>query len=97
VIRSVVVFDVLPGAATADVAALLDRLAGIDSPGLLAVSAGADAGVRADGWSHAIVVDAVDERAYDAYDGHPTHQAVRTALLPLVGAIARCQLRVAAE
>lgn len=72
--------------------AALAGIGALDLPGLLANDAGRDVGLRAGGWSYAIVNDWVDAEAYRAYDLDVEHNRHRAALVEVSADIARVQL-----
>ncbi len=53
-------------------------------PGLLETHAGINFSPRAQGYQFAGVMKFTDKAAFDAYAGHPVHQALLAWLMPLV-------------
>ncbi len=90
-IRNVVMVKLRPDHDTEAVAALLPRFRALDLPGTLDYTIGMDLGLRAGGWSLAIVADFADEAAYRAYDADPEHNRLRAELAPHAEQIARVQ------
>jgi hypothetical protein len=91
VIRNVVVGRLRPAddpaQQAADAALLREGLAGIAAlrfPGLLAMSAGLDLGLRDGGWSFAITNDWQDADAYRVYDADEEHNRLRREIFAKV-------------
>ena len=84
-----------PAQREADAALLQQGLAGIAAlsfPGLVAMSAGTDLGLRDGGWSFAIVNDWQDADAYRVYDADEEHNRIRREIIaPICQDIARVQ------
>lgn len=102
-IRNVVVGRLRPAAdpaqGAADAALLregLDGIAALRFPGLLAMEAGCDLGLRDGGWSFAITNDWQDADAYRRYDQDEEHNRLRREIFARVCQdIARVQFEVA--
>ncbi len=97
-IRNVVLMRLADDATAEARAALEEGLAGIarlDLPGRLEVHVGLDAGLRAGGWSAAIVNDWADEASYAGYDADPEHLRWRARIEEVCAEVARVQLRIA--
>ena len=69
-------------------------IAALQLPGLLAMTCGRDLGLRAGGWSFAIVNDWVDAAAYAAYDVEAEHNRHRAVIGELCAQIARVQFEI---
>ena len=72
----------------------LAGIAGLELTGMLASSLGRDIGLRAGGWSFAIVNDWADAESYRAYDKDVEHNRYRTVLVDNCADIARVQFEV---
>ena len=87
-----------PAQREADAAQLQQGLAAIAAlsfPGLVAMSAGTDLGLRDGGWSFAIVNDWQDADAYRAYDADQEHNRIRREIIvPICQDIARVQFEL---
>jgi Stress responsive A/B Barrel Domain len=71
----------------ADAALMRQGLAEITAlrfPGLLAMAAGTDAGVRAGGWDFAITNDWQDVDAYRVYDTDAEHNRIRREIFAVI-------------
>lgn len=67
------------------------RVAGLDLPGTVAYTTGADLGLREGTWTFALVADFEDEEAYRRYDLDEEHNRLREELAPWATDIARVQ------
>lgn len=87
-----------PAQQEADAALLQQGLAGIAAlsfPGLVAMSMGADLGLRDGGWSFAIVNDWQDADAYRVYDADEEHNRIRREIFAKICQdIARVQFEI---
>jgi hypothetical protein len=73
----------------------LASIAALSFPGLIAMSVGTDIGLRAGGWSFAIVNDWKDADAYHAYDADEEHNRIRREIFAKIcQEIARVQFEV---
>lgn len=72
--------------------AALAGIRALDRPGQLADDAGRDEGLRAGGWSYAIVNDWSDADADHRYDLDEEHDRHRAALVGVSAEVARVQL-----
>jgi hypothetical protein len=95
VIRNVVMIRLDPDHDPDAVRDLMVRFAGLDCPGTLSYTIGADLGLREGGWSLAIVADFVDVDAYRGYDADVEHNRLRALLAPMAQETARVQFEVA--
>lgn len=93
-IRNVVMGRLIDDADEAQVEAGLAGITGLRSPGMLACSLGRDIGLRAGGWSFAIVNDWTDADAYHAYDVDEEHNRYRKLLADNCAEIARVQFEI---
>ncbi len=96
-IRNVVLGRLREPGNEADERQLAESLAAIAKlrlPGQLAMSVGQDAGLRAGGWSFAIVNDWTDAAAYANYDADDEHGIYRRAIGAVCADIARVQYEV---
>jgi Potato inhibitor I family/Stress responsive A/B Barrel Domain len=73
----------------------LSGIAALRLPGQLEVRVGLDAGVRAGGWSAAIVNDWADETSYRGYDADPGHRHWRAQIEEVCAEVARVQFTFA--
>jgi hypothetical protein len=94
VIRSIALLKARSGHDPARMEEILEGLLGLQVPGLVRMSAGADRGLREGNWDYAIVSDLEDEEAYRRYDADVEHNRLRGELAALVEQIARCQIRI---
>jgi DNA-binding FadR family transcriptional regulator len=95
VIRHVVVGRLKPDVPEAAIRPVLEALARLRTPGLLAIRTGVDLRLKDGTWDLAITTDLEDEAAYRAYDTDPEHDRIRReGLLPLVAELARVQFTV---
>jgi len=78
-IRHVVVFTWQPGTTAAQVAALMDALAGLARavPEIRSYTYGPDAGLTDGAGDFAVVADFDDAEGWRAYDRHPEHDRIR--------------------
>ena len=87
-----------PAQREADAALLGESLAAIAAlrlPGLVAMSAGTDLGLRDGGWSFAIVNDWQDADAYRGYDADEEHNRIRREIFARICQdIARVQFEI---
>jgi hypothetical protein len=87
-----------PAQQAADAEMLKQGLAGIAAlklPGLLDMRAGADLGLRADGWDYAITNDWADEASYRAYDADEEHNRLRREIFVVISReVARSQIEI---
>ncbi len=83
--------DAADEAAVAEVERGLAGIRGLDLPGLLAMSAGRDEGLRAGGWHFAIVNDWADADAYRSYDLDEEHNRYRAMIVAVCSDVARVQ------
>ena len=87
-----------PAQQAADAALLQEGLAGIAAlrfPGMIAMSAGTDLGLRDGGWTFAITNDWQDADAYRVYDEDEEHNRLRREVFARVCQdIARVQFQV---
>jgi Stress responsive A/B Barrel Domain len=72
----------------------LAGIAALHLAGSLGAHVGLDAGLRAGGWSAAIVSDWADESAYAAYDADPEHLRWRAEIEDVCDEVARVQLTI---
>ena len=94
-VRNVVLVQFKPGVRDQDVAAMLEAMREIRTPGLLSITAGRDLGLREGNWHAAVVTDLADQESYRIYDADPEHNHIRRDLVaPLVDRIVRCQFEV---
>jgi hypothetical protein len=93
-IRHVVMVKLRPDHDPDKVARIQDGFRGLNCPGTIAYTIGADAGLRPGNWSFAIVADFEDVGAYGGYDSDAAHNRLREELAPMVEAIARCQFEL---
>ncbi len=84
----------LEPAARARLDEALAGIGGLRLPGQLSMTVGPDAGLRAGGWSFAIVNDWSDPGAYQAYDLDPEHNAYRAVVAEVSTELARVQLEL---
>lgn len=92
-IRHVLLARFVPGAADEDVDAFIAAVRAVQVEGLLSLTCGRDAGLRAGNWDYAVVADLADETAYQRYDEDPAHRRIREELAPgLLAAAERVQL-----
>ncbi len=56
-------------------------------PGLVATHVGANLAERNKGYTFGGVMEFADQASFDAYGGHPAHQALLGWLLPLIDAV----------
>ena len=102
VIRNVVVGRLRqtddPDQQAADAALLQEGLAGMAAlrlPGMLAMSVGADLGLRDGGWSFAITNDWQDADSYRTYDADEEHNRLRREIFAKICQdIARVQIQL---
>lgn len=91
-IRHVVLGRLRPGVEEAAIRAVLEALARLRTPGLVAIRTGLDLRLKDGTWDLAITTDLEDEAAYRAYDTDAEHDRIRREeLLPLVAELARVQ------
>ena len=87
-----------PARQAADAALLQEGLAGIAAlkfPGMLAMSTGADLGLRDGGWSFAITNDWQDVESYRVYDADEEHNRLRREIFAKICQdIARVQIEL---
>ena len=96
-IRNVVLMrlaDDAPPEARARLEESLDGIAALDLPGQLAVHVGLDAGLRAGGWTAAIVSDWDTDASYAGYDADPEHLRWRALIEDACAEVARVQMRI---
>ena len=87
-----------PDQQAADAALLQEGLAGMAAlrlPGMLAMSVGADLGLRDGGWSFAITNDWQDADSYRTYDADEEHNRLRREIFAKICQdIARVQIQL---
>ena len=94
-IRNVVLFKLKAGTPPENVERLVNELQGMQIPGLINVSTGADAGLREGNMDFAIIVDLENEAAYKVYDEDPEHNRIRRDLVaPIAERVERLQYRI---
>ena len=94
-IRNVVIVKLKEGVEPATVERIVNAMLGLQMPGLLNMSCGADAGLREGNADLALVVDLEDEAAYRAYDEDPEHNRIRRELIaPHTEKVERVQYRI---
>jgi Stress responsive A/B Barrel Domain len=94
-IRNVVVLKARAGTRPEQLERIADAMLGLQVPGIVNISAGADAGLREGNLDLAVVVDLEDEEAYRAYDADPEHNRIRRELVaPVAERVERVQYRV---
>jgi hypothetical protein len=92
-IRNVVMVRLREGYDEDWLAAWMRSIQALNCPGTVAYTIGRDLGLRAGGWSFAIVADFVDEASYRAYDADEQHNALRAELAPNAEQVARVQFQ----
>lgn len=91
-IRNVVMGRLHPDADLDLLEAGLAGLRALRIDGLVSLTCGRDAGLRAGNWDYAITVDLVDEQAYRRYDEDEEHNRLRREMFgPVSEQIARVQ------
>ncbi|GAA1884712.1 Dabb family protein [Lapillicoccus jejuensis] len=93
-IRNVVLVRLRDGVDPSWAAHWRERVAGLDLPGTVAYTQGADLGLRDGTWSFALVADVVDEEAYRRYDLDEEHNRLRDELAPWAQDVARVQFEL---
>ena len=94
-IRHVVIGRLKPGVEPDAVRPVLEAIAALRMPGLLAVRTGVDERLRDGTWDFAITSDLADVDAYRAYDRDEEHDRIRReGLLPLTAELVRVQFAV---
>src|SRR3954447_25186195 len=91
-IRHVVLGRMKPGVEPAAMAAVLQAIAVLRTPGLLDCRTGLDERLRHGTWDFAITADFADEAGYRAYDRDAEHDRIRREeLLPRTEELVRVQ------
>jgi hypothetical protein len=94
-IRNVVIVRFKEGVGDATIERVVNSLLGLQMPGLINLSCGADAGLREGNAHLAVVADLEDEDAYRGYDADPEHNRIRQELIaPNAEKVERVQYKI---
>ncbi len=94
-VRNLVMVWLKDGVDDASVDRVVNSLLGLQTPGLISITCGRDAGLRAGNAAIGLVADLEDEAAYRAYDEDPEHNRIRRELVaPIAERVERVQYRI---
>lgn len=94
-IRNVVLAKLKAGVDDEQVAAAVEILRGLRTPGMVSIAVGRDLGFREGNWDVAVITDLEDEASYRVYDTDAEHNRIRREVIaPIVERIERCQFEI---
>ena len=94
-IRNVVLAKLKAGVTEDQVAAAVETLRSMRTPGMISITVGRDLGLRDGNWDMAVVTDLEDVESYRTYDTDAEHNRIRREVVaPITERLERIQYEI---